>query len=163
MADEASNGSNPFDVHVIGQLVALMSEHDLSEIHLRQGGASIRLRRGAPAPGMTIPAPLPAAPASSLAPPTSAAPTGPERPLRRLHEIKSPVVGTFYSRPNPESPPYVTVGSRVTPTTVVCQVEAMKIFNEIQAECSGVIEEILVENQQAVEYNQVLFRVNTES
>jgi acetyl-CoA carboxylase biotin carboxyl carrier protein len=69
-------------------------------------------------------------------------------------------VGTFYAQPSPEAPPYVSVGSRVTPTTVVCQIEAMKIFNEIMAECSGVIREILVKNKEPVEYGTVLFRVD---
>jgi acetyl-CoA carboxylase biotin carboxyl carrier protein len=74
--------------------------------------------------------------------------------------IKSPTPGTFYSSPSPDAEPFVRIGSRVTPTTVVCVIEAMKIFNEIQAECSGVITEISVENQQPVEYGQVLFKVD---
>jgi acetyl-CoA carboxylase biotin carboxyl carrier protein len=68
--------------------------------------------------------------------------------------------GTFYARPNPEAPPYVSVGSRVTPNTVVCKIEAMKIFNDLEAECSGVITEICVEDAQPVEYNTVLFKVD---
>src|SRR5262249_27700392 len=78
-----------------------------------------------------------------------------------LYEIKSPTPGTFYSAANPEAAPYVKVGSKVTPDAVVCQIEAMKLFTEIQAEVTGVIAEILVQNQQPVEYGTVLFRVDT--
>jgi acetyl-CoA carboxylase biotin carboxyl carrier protein len=77
-----------------------------------------------------------------------------------LIPIKSPTPGTFYKAPSPDAEPFVKVGSRVTPTTVVCMIEAMKIFNEIPAECNGVIAEVLVENQQPVEYGQVLFQVD---
>ncbi len=78
------------------------------------------------------------------------------------HEIVSPMVGTFYAAPSPESDPYVQVGSKVEKDTVVCIVEAMKLFNEIEAEVSGEIVEILVENGQLVEYGQPLFRVKTK-
>jgi acetyl-CoA carboxylase biotin carboxyl carrier protein len=77
-----------------------------------------------------------------------------------LHEIKAETPGTFYAAANPGAEPYVRVGSRVTPTTVVGLIEAMKLFNEVAAGCSGVVAEILVENQQPVEYDQVLFRVD---
>jgi acetyl-CoA carboxylase biotin carboxyl carrier protein len=92
----------------------------------------------------------------------AAPPARPEAdgPTKTLHLIKSPTPGTFYARPKPDAEPYVRVGTRVTPTTVVCQIEAMKIFNEIQAECAGVITEVLVENQQPVEYDQPLFKVD---
>lgn len=75
------------------------------------------------------------------------------------YEIKSPMVGTFYRAPSPEDDPYVSVGSQVEPSTIVCIVEAMKLFNEIEAEVSGEIVEILVENEELVEYGQPLFRV----
>jgi acetyl-CoA carboxylase biotin carboxyl carrier protein len=77
-------------------------------------------------------------------------------------EIKSPLVGTFYATPSPDSKPYVEVGSHVDAQTVVCIIEAMKVMNEIKAETSGVIAEILVTNGQAVEYGQVLFRVKPD-
>ena len=150
MADDVSRGPSPFDVQTIKSLVALMSRHDLSEIDLREGELRIRLRRGAHGPA---PAPAPAAVVPADRPEA-------DRPGKTLHLIKSPTTGTFYARPKPDAQPYVRVGTRVTPTTVVCQIEAMKIFNEIQAECSGVITEILVENQQPVEYDQPLFRVD---
>jgi acetyl-CoA carboxylase biotin carboxyl carrier protein len=75
-------------------------------------------------------------------------------------EIKSPTPGTFYTAPNPGADPYVRVGSRVNPNTVVGLIEAMKLFNEIPADCSGVIVEVVVENGQPVEFGQVLFRVD---
>jgi acetyl-CoA carboxylase biotin carboxyl carrier protein len=160
LADDAA--PEPFDVRTIRDLIALMSRHDLSEIDLRRGDARIRLRRGqrvrTPPP---VPVVAPAAePAAAKAP--AAAPEKPAvaPPARNLVEIKSPTVGTFYAQPRPDAPPYVSVGSKVTAATVVCQIEAMKIFNEIQAECSGVVVEVLVKNKEPVEYGTVLFRVD---
>jgi acetyl-CoA carboxylase biotin carboxyl carrier protein len=138
-----------------------MSRHELNEIDLRQGDHRIRLRRGTrkpqvpPPPASTGPAPgLPSIPA---APPTAPAADKPTKPEL---EIKSPTPGTFYASPSPEAEPFVRVGSRVTPSTVVCIIEAMKIFNEIQAECNGVVTAVLADNQQPVEYGQVLFKVD---
>jgi acetyl-CoA carboxylase biotin carboxyl carrier protein len=158
----------PFDVNTIRDLVRLMSRHDLSEIDLHWGDERIRLRRGgqvvsAPAVAVAPPAPvaasLPAAHAAgSLAPaPPAAAP-----PAKKLVEIKSPTVGTFYAQREPGQPPFVTVGSRVTPATVVCLIEAMKVFNDVTADCAGVIREVCVNNKDFVEYNTVLFRVDPE-
>ena len=157
MADDTDNMSGPFDVQTIKMLVQLMGRHDLSEIDLHKGDQRIRIRRGAQ--GTTVTAPM-AAPVAAAAPSSPAAPAKVEKSSRPLLEIKAPTVGTFYAQEKPDAPPYVSVGSRVTPTTVVCQIEAMKTFNEIPAGCSGVIREVLVENQQPVEYNQVLFRVD---
>jgi acetyl-CoA carboxylase biotin carboxyl carrier protein len=163
VADDLSKSSAPFDIKTIGALVSLMSEHDLSEIDLHDGGQRIRLRRGVavsalPAPqALFQPAPVMSAPKND-APANAAAPAPAAK--KNLKEIKSPVVGTFYASPDPNSPAYVTVGSKVTPTTTVCIIEAMKIFNEIAAECAGTIAEVCVENQQPVEYGQVLFRVD---
>src|SRR5262249_56279028 len=85
---------------------------------------------------------------------------GADKRARRLDAIRSPTPGTFYAAPKPGAEPFVRVGSRVTPTTVVGIIEAMKILNEITADCTGVITEVLVENQQPVEFGQVLFRVD---
>jgi acetyl-CoA carboxylase biotin carboxyl carrier protein len=147
-------------------LVRLMTRHDLSEIDLIEGDQRIRLRRGPKAAGPSASVVTPAAPASaaeSLPVPSGdspPAPVSPPEPSKTGVMIKSPTPGTFYTGPNPEAPPFVTVGSRVTPTTVVCIIEAMKIFNEIQAECSGVITRVLVQNHQPVEYDQPLFEVD---
>jgi acetyl-CoA carboxylase biotin carboxyl carrier protein len=161
VADEASPNFNPFDVQTIRHLVALMSRHDLSEIYLQEGDLRIRLRRG-PCVGVGVQAPA-ATPAVATPAPPSSSPGANDaaKPSKRLHEIKSPVVGTFYSQPKPGEEPYVRVGTRVTATSVVGLIEAMKIYNEITADCAGVITEVLVENQQAVEFGQVLFRVDT--
>jgi acetyl-CoA carboxylase biotin carboxyl carrier protein len=164
VADDANTTPSPFDVGTIKNLVALMSRHDLSEIDLTMGDQRIRLRRGsrvvtaAPVafPPATIPTPAPA-PAPAATP--NSAPAK-EKPGRNLVEIKSETPGTFYAKPEPDKPPFVTKGSRVKPETVVGLIEAMKLFTEIPAGVAGVIEEILAENGQAVEYGQVLFRVD---
>jgi acetyl-CoA carboxylase biotin carboxyl carrier protein len=163
VADEASSIPSPFDVRTIKYLVGLMSRHDLSEIDLREGDLRIRLRRGVREIGVPLlPPPVSSLPAS---PPVNSAPAPEiEKPTttKPLHLIKSPTPGTFYGSPSPDADPFVHVGSRVTPTAIVCIIEAMKIFNEITADCTGVIKEIAVENQQPVEYGQVLFKVDPE-
>jgi acetyl-CoA carboxylase biotin carboxyl carrier protein len=164
VADDASKIPSPFDVRTIKDLVALMSRHDLSEIDLREGTVRIRLRRGpqgaiTATPALPVPASTPAASAPSVTTPAPAPPAEDATKTSKLLTIKSPTPGTFYATSSPDAEPFVRVGSRVTPTTVVCLIEAMKIFNEIQAECNGIITEVLVENQQPVEYGQVLFRV----
>jgi acetyl-CoA carboxylase biotin carboxyl carrier protein len=162
VTDEGSNIPSPFDLRTIKHLIVLMSRHDLSEIDLQEGDLRIRLRRGPRGVAVqAVPTPPPV-PVPAAASPPAAAPTSPpaDKPAKPTLTIKSPTPGTFYSSPSPDAPPFVTVGSRVTPTTVVCIIEAMKIFNDIQAECSGVITEILAQNQQPVEYGQVLFKVD---
>jgi acetyl-CoA carboxylase biotin carboxyl carrier protein len=162
VANDSSKTPGPFDMRTIKDLVALMGRHDLTEIDLREGELRIRLRRGpqgtvAVSPPLAPAAPVPAPAASSPAPTTK---NEPAKPAKELLTIKSPTPGTFYSASSPDAEPFVRVGSRVTATTVVCLIEAMKIFNEITADCNGVIAEILVENQQPVEYGQVLFKVD---
>jgi acetyl-CoA carboxylase biotin carboxyl carrier protein len=162
VADDATNPT-PFDVGTIKNLVALMSRHELSEIDLTMGDQRIRLRRGprvAAAPVAFPPAILPAAATLTTNAAPAPAPAAKEKPARTLIEIKSETPGTFYAKPNPESPPFVSKGSRVKPDTVVGLIEAMKLFNDVPAGCSGLIEEILVENAQPVEFGQVLFRVD---
>jgi acetyl-CoA carboxylase biotin carboxyl carrier protein len=163
VADEVNKHPGPFDVSTIEFLVALMSKHDISEIDLREGAQRIHLRRGLNVPATALPAPvlIPQSIAPTSAAPTPAAqPTAEKQPARNLVEIKSPTIGTFYAREKPEAAPYVTIGARVSPNTVVGLIEAMKLFSEIPANCSGVVTEILVENGQPVEYNQVLFRID---
>jgi acetyl-CoA carboxylase biotin carboxyl carrier protein len=158
VAENASKTPSPFDVRTIKYLVGLMSQHDLSEIDLREGDLRIRLRRGA---REIIVSPPPAPPPTGSAPsPPPTPPAAPEAASGSIHLIKSPTPGTFYSAPSPDAEPFVRVGARVTPSTVVCVIEAMKIFNEITADCTGVVKEILVENQQPVEFGQALFKVD---
>lgn len=163
MADEDQSSNESFNLDKLKELIELMEKHDLTDVHLRHGAEQWRLRRGpqvvaaAPAaPTAYAPpaaAPAPAAPAASA----EAAPAAP--PASNLLEIKSPIVGTFYSSPTPEDPVFVSAGSKVTQDTVVCIVEAMKVFNQITADVSGTIEEVLVGNGDPVESGQVLFRV----
>ncbi|MBI2805712.1 MAG: acetyl-CoA carboxylase, biotin carboxyl carrier protein [Planctomycetes bacterium] len=138
-----------------------MTEHDLSEVYLRDGSQHVRLRRGA----TVAAAPVAVAAVPAVAPPptpASAPPAGNPAPAaakKNLVEIKSETVGTFYSQPKPGEPAFVKIGDRVTPTKVVGLVEVMKTYNEIQANCTGVIVEALVENGKYVEFGQVLYRV----
>lgn len=151
-----------FDVRKVRRLVVLMKEHDLTELEIQQGETRIQLRRGGP-PVVTAggPAmPLPPTPAATA--PEPVAEPGPSPPSEEyLALIRSPMVGTFYTAPDPESPTYVKVGDHVGPETTVCTVEAMKVFNQIPAELTGKIVAVLVENGETVEFNQPLFRVDT--
>lgn len=151
-----------FDIPRLRQLVRLMRENDLSEIEFRAADRShLRLRRGIAGPAAAAP---PAAASSTReassveTPPPVVEPKPAE--ASRLVEIKSPIVGTYYSASSPDVEPFVKVGSPVTPETIVCIVEAMKVFNEIPAGLSGVVREILVENGAPVDYGQPLFRVD---
>lgn len=145
----------------IRELVELMVANDLVELSLREGDLALRLRRpGATPATYSAPAPMAHSPQQPASQPTMA----PEFVKGEVveveyHEIRSPMVGTFYASPDPESPPFVQVGSHVGPSTVVCILEAMKVFSEIKAETSGVIERVLVRDGQAVEYGQPLFLV----
>lgn len=163
MAEES--GPSPFDVRTVRDLVGLMSRHDLAELELADGTRSIKLKRAIAAPMPILTAtPVAMTPVAHAAPvaaaPVAAAAIEPVKPARQLLEIKSPTPGTFYSSPKPTDPPFVQVGSKVGPGTIVCIIEAMKIFNEIPADLTGTIVEVCVESKQPVEYGQVLFRID---
>jgi len=152
------------DLQKIRKLIEVMKENDLVELEVKHGDDKIHLKRAQEQPPIVTAAP-------AVAPPTAgesgeaarnSAGVGAEAPKSELVEITSPIVGTFYSAPSPDSESYVEVGSHVEPQTVVCIVEAMKVMNEIKAETSGTIVEVLVSNGQAVEYGQVLFRVKPD-
>lgn len=152
------------DIKEIRQLVKLMVENDLTEMDITDGEDKVFLKRGTEVTGpvvMAAPA-APAAPAAQAAPAAAApapAAEAPAQPASDLIEITSPMVGTFYASPSPDSDAFATIGTKVTDDTVVCIVEAMKVMNEIKAECSGTIAEVCVKNAQPVEFGQVLFRV----
>jgi acetyl-CoA carboxylase biotin carboxyl carrier protein len=145
--------------------VELMNEFDLAEIDLRQQDHRIRLRRGAELPAVSEAPPAPATAPRAAAPAAPAAAPKPEPVAtaddKNVVAIKSPMVGTFYRSPSPEVGPFVKVGDHVGPETTVCMIEAMKVFNELPAECSGQIVAVLVENGEPVEFGQPLFRVDT--
>jgi acetyl-CoA carboxylase biotin carboxyl carrier protein len=160
----SNSGSIPgdvFDVRKVRKFIELMNEHDLSEIDLRQGDQRIRLRRG---PEMVTVASTPAM-HTGQAP---QAPAGERKPAESAADesnailVRSPMVGTFYAAANPDSPAFVKIGDRVGPESTVCIIEAMKVFNEIPAECAGRIAAVLAQNGDAVEFNQPLFRVEPE-
>jgi acetyl-CoA carboxylase biotin carboxyl carrier protein len=162
----SGSGEDVFDVRRVRRLVELMQEFELAEIDLRQAEQRIRLRKdqepivvpGGYAPQMAAaPAPIPPAPLPTAAGGQAPAPAAAESAAGQF--ITSPMVGTFYVSSSPDSPPFVKVGDQVGPDTIVCIVEAMKVFNEIPAECSGKIAAVLVENGAAIEYGQKLFRV----
>ena len=144
----------------IRNLVKLMGEYNLTEVKIESGECNLCFRRGddrAPMVQAVAPAVLPvaAAPVAPAAP--AAAPAEAPATPDLFETIDSPLVGTFYRAASPESAPFVQVGDRVTPDTVLGIIEAMKVMNEIKAEKSGVIKEILIENGQPVEFGQPMF------
>jgi acetyl-CoA carboxylase biotin carboxyl carrier protein len=169
------------DIRKLKELVRLMVENDLTELDLRDSEEQVTMRRGH---GQAMPSVLtaPAAVMSQpIAPPHATVPAAraggngaatvasggraPEAPAdgeeAGLLRIESPMVGTFYAQANPDAPPFVSVGAAVTPDKVVCIIEAMKIFNEIKAECAGTIHKMLVKNGEPVEFGQALFLVKS--
>ncbi|MEC7356248.1 MAG: acetyl-CoA carboxylase biotin carboxyl carrier protein [Planctomycetota bacterium] len=166
-ADRAKSNNEVFDVERIRQLVEMMKEHDLNEVSLKHGDRRIRLRRkDEPAP-VVVSAPAPGVmPAVAAAPVPAAAPAAPAPAAEavdgdNISVVTSPMVGTFYSKPNPNAETYVKVGDHVEADTIVCVVEAMKMFNEIPAGISGKVVAVLVKNEEAVDVNKPLFKVDT--
>ena len=153
------------DVKEIKRLLEAMAGSDATELQLETSEYKLAIKRGAqqvvvaqPAPVATA-LPVAAAPAPTPANSPAVAAEAPPPVASHLVEVTAPIVGTFYASPSPENPLYVKVGDRVTPGTVLCIIEAMKLMNEIEAEVAGVVKEILVRNEEPVEYGQVLFRI----
>jgi acetyl-CoA carboxylase biotin carboxyl carrier protein len=153
-------------VGFLQELVSLMAANDLHVVELRDGEKRIKLQRGAaaaaqhfvmPSVGQASPAPASVPPVTHAGSQTPAAGGGNED--AGLAAIKSPMVGTFYSASSPDAKPFVSVGSEVDEDTDVCIIEAMKVFNNIKAECRGTIAKIMVSNGQTVEFGTVLFLV----
>jgi acetyl-CoA carboxylase biotin carboxyl carrier protein len=152
------------DTKTIKELLELMVEHGLSEMKLKDGEAQVVLRKGPTGTPMVMAAPMamshhPMAGAQPMSAPMAAPAPGAPKEDEGLVPIKSPMVGTFYATPDPESSPFVTIGSEIDANTTVCIIEAMKVFNEIKAEVAGTVERILVQNEQAVEFGQPLMLV----
>ena len=157
------------------ELIALLRDNGLAELELENEGFRVRLRRessaaATPSNVADVPQHAPA-PAASAPVPTAPGPSGPTHPGTHasteasqdqdLHIIPSPIVGTFYRSPSPSADPFVKIGSNVEPESIVCIIEAMKLMNEIQAEASGEVVKIYVENGQPVEYGQPLFGIRS--
>ena len=160
------------DIRKLKELIRLMVANELSEIDLRDETEQVTIKRpgdgGQPqvimpqAPVQQVAAPAVAPAASPAAPAAVAEAPAAEAAPPAGHHIESPMVGTFYSASSPDKPAFVKAGDTVTPDTIVCLIEAMKIFNEIKAECSGTIEKVMVSNGEAVEFGQPLFIVKTD-
>ncbi|MCY4426859.1 MAG: acetyl-CoA carboxylase biotin carboxyl carrier protein [Halieaceae bacterium] len=156
------------DIRKVKKLMELLEESDFHEIEIHEGEESVRISRGhaatvtsaaAPVAVSAAPAPAPAPVPSPAAPAASAAPAAVEEPAHRGQLLKSPMVGTFYLAPSPTSPPFVEIGQAVKAGDTVCIVEAMKMMNQIAADRDGVVEAILVEDGEAVEFDQPLLAI----
>ena len=162
------------DIRKLKELVRLMVENDLSELDLKDQQETVTVKRGSAAP-IVHHAPVYAAPAAAAsygaatgetglpagetAEPRAGGGSGAVEDTSGLVPINSPMVGTVYLAPNPESPPFVTAGASIGPDSTVCIIEAMKVFNEIKAEVSGTIERVLIQNGKPVQYGQAMFLV----
>ncbi len=155
MGSDSSKPDDIFDLKHLRRLVALMDDHELSEVDLRQGEIRIRLRKGGGEP-VTVVGPAPVAAPAAAPATTDAEASSSEKAVT----INSPMVGTFYVATGPDAQPFVKVGDHVNEDTVVCIVEAMKVFNEIPAELSGKIVSKLVEDGEPVEFGQPLFKID---
>ena len=162
------------DLGQLERLLSFMSEHGLEEFEYAHGDLRIRLKKAVAPPSAAPVRALPAAPEAAVpgtsarpeatpaesagaAAPESSSPAPSASPAEDLHVIKSPIVGTFYAAPSPEAGPFVKVGDTVEAGQTVCIIEAMKLMNEIEADISGEVTRILVENGQPVEYGEPLF------
>ena len=149
----------------IKAIIDLMRKNDLSVFEMEKDGFRLKLQKGpSEQPISMVPGPIPSAPPSTTSgASTSAGGTQPTRGAAEitvpLRDIVSPMVGTFYRGASPDAPPFVDVGKEVTEDSVVCIIEAMKVMNEIKAEMSGTIAEVVAENGKPVQFGQVLFRV----
>jgi acetyl-CoA carboxylase biotin carboxyl carrier protein len=141
------------DIRKVKKLIELLEESNINEIEIKEGEESVRISRGGSivAAPVAAPAPVAAAPAAAPAAAVEAAPAAPAG-----HTVNSPMVGTFYRSPAPSTPAFIEIGKTVKAGDVICIVEAMKMMNQIEADKSGVIEAILVEDGQPVEFDQPL-------
>ncbi|SPJ16485.1 acetyl CoA carboxylase, BCCP subunit [Burkholderiales bacterium] len=144
------------DLRKLKTLIDLVAESGIAEIEVTEGEDKVRIVKHPNAPAAAV-APASGIAAAAAAPVPAAIPVPPAAEPDAGHIVKSPMVGTFYRSPGPDAKPFVEVGQTVKPGDTLCIIEAMKLLNEIEAEVSGVIREILVENGQAVEYGQALF------
>ncbi|KJZ33673.1 MULTISPECIES: acetyl-CoA carboxylase biotin carboxyl carrier protein [Pseudomonas] len=152
------------DIRKVKKLIELLEESGIDELEIKEGEESVRISRHSKTPAQQYYAPAPmhapaAAPAAAAPVAAAAAPAAPAAPVLNGTVARSPMVGTFYRKSSPSSPSFVEVGQTVKKGDTLCIVEAMKMMNHIEAETSGVIESILVEDGQPVEYDQPLFTI----
>lgn len=149
------------DIRKVKKLIELLEESGIDELEIHEGEESVRISRNRAGSAMPVQQPYYAAPAAPApAPATSNAPAvTPEAAKPAGHVVRSPMVGTFYRSPSPEAASFVEVGKQVKAGDVLCIVEAMKMMNQIEADKSGTIEAILVENGEPVEFDQPLFSI----
>jgi acetyl-CoA carboxylase biotin carboxyl carrier protein len=147
------------DIRKVKKLIELLEESDINEIEIKEGEESVRISRGSPGMMMTTAAPvMQAAPVAAVAAP-AAAPSAPAAPAISGHAVVSPMVGTFYRCPSPGAPAFAEVGQAVKEGDVICIIEAMKMMNQIEADKSGTITAVLVEDGEAVEFDQPLVTI----
>lgn len=154
------------DIRKVKKLIELLDESGIAEIEITEGEESVRITRHSQSAAMPFayapPQPIPTA-ATAATPAPSGAPTAaspaPE-PKEEGYEVTAPMVGTFYSASSPGSPPFMQVGDRVNEGDILCIIEAMKMMNQIEADVSGIIKSIRVQNGEPVEYGQVLFVID---
>lgn len=146
------------DIRKVKKLIELIEESDIAEIEIHEGEESVRISRvSAIAPTVVTAAPIAAAPLAAAAP---AAVEEAKEEVISGHSVTSPMVGTFYRSPSPQSKSFVEEGQKVSKGDTLCIIEAMKILNQIEADRGGIIKRILVENGQPVEYNQPIFIID---
>lgn len=148
------------DIRKIKKLIDLIQESDVAEIEISEGEESVRISRNSSAPTYAAPAqvsaPAPAAPAAPAPQAATEAPAADDNKINEANAVRSPMVGTFYRSSSPEAPAFVEVGQSVAAGDVICIIEAMKMFNQIEADRSGTVTAILVENGHPVEFDEPL-------
>lgn len=140
------------DIRKVKTLIELMEKSDIAEMEIKEGEDSVRISRNMGGAPVVQPPPVPA----------TAAPPGPQTPGKpeiKGHVVRAPMVGTFYRAPSPGSPPFVDTGTRVKEGDTLCIIESMKMMNQIKADRAGVVEAILAENGEAIEFDQPLFTI----
>ena len=149
------------DIRKVKKLIELLEESNINELEITEGEESVRISRGMPMQAYAAPAPLAPQPAAIAAPaaPVAAAPVAAAPEELAGHIVKSPMVGTYYASPAPDSAAFVTVGSTVKAGDVLCILEAMKMMNQIEADRAGTIGAILAEDGEPIEYDQPLFTI----
>ena len=163
------------DLEFLESLIRAVDESSIDSVEIERGGTRIRVAKtpsghavAAPQAGAPVAQPAPPAASGNAGPPAASAPPAPAEETATgeeaeggdgLVEITSPMVGTFYRAPSPDAPPYVTPGDRISEGDVLCIIEAMKLMNELEAEVSGTIAEVLVDNAEPVEFGQALFKI----